>query len=115
MRKLGADFKTMLASEALSLCYLFELKTTGGLICRYTDSSESIRYEGVTWRAEPGMNLSAVRDTVAAFNQTATIELGYAEAGEGLTERVVRTNGLDGALFRILVIDYRDKTVGALT
>lgn len=103
----GADFKAALGLEILSLCYLFEITLkASGVTYYYTDASESLYYAGNVYRADAGIDVSAIRDTLKAFNQTATIEIGYRP--DLITEEIVRKGGLDGATHSVKVFDYRD-------
>lgn len=97
--------------EDLSLCYLFKLTLSNGVSYYYTDNSLSLRYQGQVWRADPGIDLSAIRDAANALEQTATIDVGYAD--DMITEDMVRKGRLDGATHQVLLIDYRNVAVGA--
>lgn len=101
--------KDRIADEATSFvwCFLIQLKT--GEQYFYTDGSNSITVEGTLYRADPGITVSAVRDTDDATSQTATIEIGYATGM--ITEEVVRKGGLDKAIFNLGLADYRDRSI----
>lgn len=101
--------KDRIADEALSLvwCFLIQLRT--GEQYFYTEGSTSIAVEGVLYRADPGINVSAVRDTDKAATQTATIEIGY--SADMITEELVRKGGLDKATFNLGMADYRDRSI----
>lgn len=111
MRDLPQPLRELCAKEDTSLCYLFKLTLKNGSIYRYTDSSQSVDFAGVIWRADPGINISAIRDTRDSLSQTATIEIGYAP--DMLTEEDARRGGLEGAQHQVLLLDYRRPEVGA--
>lgn len=98
-----------IADEALSLvwCFLIQLRT--GEQYFYTEGSHSITVEGTLYRADPGINVSAIRDTDTAITQTGTIEIGY--ASDMITEELVRKGGLDKATFNLGLADYRDRQI----
>ncbi len=101
--------KARIGEEATTLvwCFLIQLRT--GEQFFYTEGSNSITVEGTLYRADPGMNITAIRDTDDAASQTATIELGYAD--DMITEAIVRKGGLDKATFNLGMADYRDRNI----
>lgn len=107
MREFLTAFKDALALETLSLCYLFEITLKNGTTYYYTDSSESTVADGQIYRADAGINVSAIRDTMNAYNQTATLEIGYRP--DLITEEMVRKGDLDGATHVIKILDYNNK------
>lgn len=98
-----------LADEATSFVWVFLLQLADGTQLFYCEGTESITVEGILYRADPGINVSAVRDTLDAASQTATIEIGYSP--DGLTEDLIRTVGLSGAHFNLGLADYRDRNI----
>ncbi len=112
MRDFSSGFKEILALETLSLIYLLELTLKSGEKYYYTDAQETLIFGNIAYRADAGIQVSAVRDTMAAFNQTASIEIGYRP--DLITEEIVRKGGLDGALHHLKIIDYRRLELGAV-
>lgn len=98
--------RDLLELETLSLCYLFEIELKSGTTYYYTDSSESILVNGTLYRADAGIDMSAIRDTMNAYNQTATIEIGY--RSDLITEEMVRRGDLDEAKHSVKILDYRE-------
>lgn len=109
MRNFSAPVKDRIADEATSFvwCFLIQLRT--GEQFFYTEGSTSITVEGINYRADPGIKVTAVRDGDKAATQTATIEIGYAD--DMITEEIVRKGGLDKATFNLGFADYRDRSI----
>ena len=110
MREMSAEFRAILAREDLALVYLFELTLKEGSVFRYTENVSALYADGQLWRAAPGIDVSAIRDTDDAQTQTATVQVAYAD--DMLTEQLARKGGLEGATFRLLCVDWRVPTLG---
>lgn len=109
MRSFTEPTKERVADEALSLVYVFLLQLRTGEQYFYTEGSQSVTVEGVLYRADVGLSVSAIRDADNSASQTATIELGYVD--NEVTEELVRKGGLDGATFNLGMCDYRDRAI----
>lgn len=101
--------KGRIAEEATTFqwCFLIQLRT--GEQFFYTDGAQSVTVEGVLYRADPGITVTAIRDTDNAATQTATIDIGY--SADMITEEIVRKGGLDKATFNLGLCDYRDRSI----
>lgn len=111
MRNISAGLKAAVAREDLSLSYLFKITLRSGATFYYTDNGQSIYFADVLWRADPGIDVSAIRDAANSLSQTATLDVGYAD--DMITEQMVRSGALNGATHQILLIDYRQQQLGA--
>lgn len=111
MRNIPAALLELLAREDTALITLVKLTLVSGDSYYYTDASQSIRYAGKVWRADCGLDVSAIRDAADALSQTATLEIGYADGM--ITEQMVRKGAIDGATHQVLIMDYRHPEAGA--
>lgn len=106
MRDLPQALLAATAKEDTALCYLLGVTLKTGAVYRYTDNSQSVVYGGHVWYADPGIDISAIRDTTDSNNMTATVTIGYQD--NMITEEMARRGGLEDATHQIIMVDWRD-------
>lgn len=90
--------------EDLSLCRLVEIILPDGIRTYYTDLSSDIVYDGKTYLADPGVDVSSIRQSMTGAASSCNVIVAYDETK--LTEQKVRYGIVDNARVIISVLDY---------
>lgn len=110
MRDISAALKERFAREDLSICRCVILRLKGGAVYYLTDLNRPIKVNGLTFKPEPHIDVSAIRTAKDTASQNAEIMLSYEETG--LSERPIRFGLINDALCEIYWVDYRMPQLG---
>lgn len=140
MKNASPGFIAALGDESLSLCRLWTVNQSSAAVAdctlpfqapseaaqsglaaefeelgvfRYTDLSSDVWYQGKRYRSDPGITISAIRNSVDGGFQTATVTLPLNP--DGITELGVRSGDYDAATFAIELLHYDRPELGTMT
>lgn len=80
---------------------------------RFTDLSSDVFYGGRRFDANPGISISAIRNSVEGGFQTATITVPLSD--EGIDELAVRAGDFDNATFSLDLLHYLKPELGVMS
>lgn len=112
MKTASAAFKSRLADEGTFLCRLWFIKLVNGTEFYFTDRPTDVDYNGKTWVSNPGITISAIRNSVEGGFQNAEVNLALNDAQ--ISELSVRRGAIDKASFFIDALHYRNPAAGVM-
>lgn len=111
MKTIGGSLQTAIEAETTYLCRIWELQLSNGTILYFTDHDQDVVYSGQTYKADPGVTVSALMATTAG-GQNATLTVQFKTSY--ITESMVRRGQLDDAIFVLSAVDWTNTSLGAI-
>ena len=112
MKDVSAAFRSHLRKGHASLARLWTVTLTNGLRFYLTDHDQDIFYSGDLYRSDPGITVSAIRDTIEGGFQDASVTMSVTQAA--ITEEMVRYNVIGGATFNLERVFYDHLEYGTI-
>lgn len=109
MITISAGLRNALAADVSTLCRLITITLTTGRVLRYTTLDREITF-GAQLYTPAGVDASAIRQSKIGGSNGGSITLIM---GEDITEDMIRSRALSGALYRIEFIDYKRPDFGS--
>lgn len=110
----GLALATHLDQEVTTLARLLRVTRRDGSVLRFTDAVEPVVFEGFTYRADVSFTCSAILTSSVMTNaQSVTIDAVMDQ--DGFREGDLRRRLYDKATAEVLVVNYEDPSMGALS
>ena len=111
-RNISADLKAHLAGAVTTLATLWKVTRKDGVAKAFTDHSEAITFESVTYEASSGFLPTSVQegDDLSVDNMDVEGLLSSA----GITDEDIHAGRYDYAALEIKIVNYADLTQGAI-
>jgi len=113
MKTIGASLATHLASEVTTVAILWKVTRADAIVKAFTNHHDDIVYSGVTYGSAQGFFPTAI-DTQSGANVDNLDVRGYLDA-LGVTHDDILNGKYDGCAVEILLVNYADLSMGAVT
>lgn len=119
MRSIATGLATRIAAESTTLCRLWRVTRSDGLVLRFTDSARPIDIEidpdssAQTYRADYSFSASSIFMSKSAANLQ-SVQMTFLLSDDGFSEKDLRLRKFDGAQAEVFVVDYLDPAAGAV-
>lgn len=112
-RNIPIELQRCLDSRATSLAQLLRIETKLGDVIGLTNTNDDITYGGVTYTSLSGFEDSAYQASSGKEIDNAEAKIIFPPVGVlGITPEQARSGYLDGARFRVLLVDYNNLAAG---
>lgn len=112
MKTVSAALKAHLEGTLLTVCTLWRVTRTDGLVFGFTDHNEDVTFGGVTYLAATGHNPSSIRTT--AQLSVDNLEVQSMLSSSTITEADIAAGLWDFAEVLIQIVNYNDLTMGSM-
>lgn len=115
MRYVNAALKAHLQQDVTTTCKLLRLELQDGRVYGMTTLDKDVLYDGVLYRSQTGINPSVIAtDTGLSVDNAEGLSLVADTDSVGLTVQMINAGELDDAQWQMLLVNYRDLTMGHL-
>lgn len=112
-RDIPIALQSALDTRATSLAQLLWIQPKVGAVIGLTNTNADIVYDGVTYSSLSGFEDSAYQVSAGSEIDNAEAKIVFPPVGLiGITEDQARAGYLDGARFRVLLVDYNNLSAG---
>lgn len=112
MKTLSTQLRTAIADSSTFLTRIWRLTLANGTVFLFTDLSNDILVGSETFKADPGIRLSALQVSMGGTLSNATIEIGVNQSS--ITEDMLRRGGVDNALVEVWLVSWRNPAYGTI-
>ena len=112
MKSLSLALKSHLAQEVTSLCTCWKATLTNGIVYGFTDHTQTISFEGVSYLASTGYTPTAVATT--AKLDVNHLDIQALLSAESITDADLFAGRWDYADIELFQVNYSDLSQGAL-
>lgn len=112
MKTVSAALKAHLEGSLLTVCTLWKVTRTDGLVFGFTDHDQNVTFSGITYLAATGHNPSSIK-TTAQLNVD-NLEVQSMLSSSTITEADIQAGLWDFAGVLIQVVNYNDLTMGSM-
>lgn len=112
MKTISAELQAHLEGTLLTVCTLWRVTRTDGLVFGFTDHDQDVTFSGVTYLAATGHNPSNIRTT--AQLSVDNLEVQSMLSASTITEADIQAGLWDFAEVLIQVVNYNDLTMGSM-
>lgn len=106
MRAIDAAFQAHLDGGATTLCRCWRVRRADGVCFGFTDHDDDLAFEGQAFRADSGMDASALKSATGLSVDNVSVIGALRDAG--VTEADVRAGRFDAAEVRHWLVNWRD-------
>lgn len=93
-------------AQATTLCHCWRLICRDGLVLGFTDTDETLAFDGTSFEPSSGLNASEVRESAGLAVDSSDVE-GVLSAAS-ITEDDIRSGRFDGASVETWLVDWSD-------
>ena len=113
MKTISEALKEHIQGQTTTLATLWRIIRKDGVIQGFTNHSENIVYDGIEYEASTGYTPSQIEDSVGLQSDNLSVDIVF--KSDGILEADLQGGIYDGATISILLVNYDDLSMGAMT